>query len=56
MDERTRPTVGVVTPDLLGASSGLEFLRGIIDGKYPVTPYRRERPPAGARNDDVPGL
>jgi uncharacterized protein (TIGR00369 family) len=38
MDERTRPTVGVVTPDLLGASSGLEFLRGIIDGKYPVPP------------------
>ena len=38
MDERTRPTVGVVTPDLLGASSGLEFLRGIIEGKYPVPP------------------
>lgn len=38
MDQRTRPTVGVVTPDLLGASSGLEFLRGIIDGKYPVPP------------------
>jgi uncharacterized protein (TIGR00369 family) len=38
MDERTRPTVGVLTPDLLGASSGLEFLRGIIDGKYPVPP------------------
>jgi uncharacterized protein (TIGR00369 family) len=38
MDQRTRPTVGVVTPDLLEASSGLEFLRGIIDGKYPVPP------------------
>lgn len=38
MDERTRPTVGVVTPDLLGASSGLEFLRGIVDGKHPVPP------------------
>ena len=38
MDDRTRPTVGVVTPDLLGASSGLEFLRGIIDGKHPAPP------------------
>jgi Domain of unknown function (DUF4442) len=38
MDARTRPTVGVVTPDLLGTSSGLEFLRGIIDGKHPVPP------------------
>ena len=38
MDERTRPTVGVVTPDLLGGSSGLEFLRGIIDGKHPIPP------------------
>ena len=38
MDARTRPTVGVVTPDLLGAGSGLEFLRGIIDGKHPIPP------------------
>ena len=38
MDERTRPTVGVVTPDLLGGSSGLEFLRGVMDGKHPVPP------------------
>ena len=38
MDVRTRPTVGGVTPDLLGAGSGLEFLRGIIDRKHPVPP------------------
>src|SRR3974390_1259927 len=38
MDERTKPTIGVVTPDLLGGESGREFLRGIIDGRYPVPP------------------
>jgi uncharacterized protein (TIGR00369 family) len=38
MDERTRPTVGVVTPDLLAGQSGLEFLRGIMDGRYPAPP------------------
>ena len=38
MDERTRPTVGVVTPDLLGASSGLEFLRGSSTGNIRYRP------------------
>jgi len=38
MDERTRPTIGVVTADILGRESGLEFLRGVIDGRYPVPP------------------
>jgi uncharacterized protein (TIGR00369 family) len=38
MDDRTKFIVGVVPVDTLGSESGLEFLRGVIDGRHPVPP------------------
>jgi hypothetical protein len=38
--EQSFPTlsIGVVTPDVLGSLSGLEFLQGIVDGRLPAPP------------------
>ena len=38
MDDRTKFTVGVVPTEALAAVSGLTFLHGVIDGRYPVPP------------------
>jgi uncharacterized protein (TIGR00369 family) len=38
MDDRTKWRIGVVPVEALGAESGLEFLRGVIDGRHPVPP------------------
>ncbi len=38
MDDRTKLTIGVVPIDTLATVSGLVFLRGVIDGRYPVPP------------------
>lgn len=32
---------GVVPRDVLGRESGLDFLRGLIDGRHPVPPFAR---------------
>jgi uncharacterized protein (TIGR00369 family) len=38
MDVRTKPVVGVVPVDVLAQAPGLEFLRGVIDGRHPMPP------------------
>jgi uncharacterized protein (TIGR00369 family) len=38
MDQRTRSTSGIVPIEALAAVPGLEVMRGIIDGRYPVPP------------------
>jgi uncharacterized protein (TIGR00369 family) len=38
MDERTVQRIGVVPVGVLARESGLEFLRGLIDGRHPVPP------------------
>jgi uncharacterized protein (TIGR00369 family) len=38
MDDRTKMTIGVVPMETLAAESGLDFLRGVTDGRYPVPP------------------
>src|SRR5215470_18992394 len=38
MDDRTKFIIGVVPVEMLGSESGLEFLRGVIDGRHPVPP------------------
>jgi uncharacterized protein (TIGR00369 family) len=32
------PEVGVVSPDILKSVSGLDFLRGVIEGRFPIPP------------------
>jgi uncharacterized protein (TIGR00369 family) len=38
MDQRTRSTIGIVSIEELAAAPGLDLLRGIIDGRYPIPP------------------
>jgi len=38
MDDRTKFIIGVVPIETLAAGSGLEFLRGIMEGRHPVPP------------------
>jgi hypothetical protein len=38
MDQRTRSTIGIVPIEELASAPGLELLRGIIDGRYPIPP------------------
>jgi uncharacterized protein (TIGR00369 family) len=38
MDERTKASVGVVPIEVLAATSGLDFLRGLIEGHHPAPP------------------
>src|SRR5215470_4318061 len=38
MDSRTKSTIGIVSIEELAAVPGLDLLRGIIDGRYPIPP------------------
>src|SRR5207253_9224148 len=38
MDDRTKWTIGVVPIETLAAEAGLDFLRGVIDGRHPAPP------------------
>ena len=38
MDQRTMSTIGIVPIEELASAPGLELLRGIIDGRYPIPP------------------
>ena len=38
MDQRTKATIGIVSIEELAAAPGLDLLRGIIDGRYPIPP------------------
>ena len=38
MDQRTKSTIGIVSIEELAAVPGLDLLRGIIDGRYPIPP------------------
>ena len=38
MDQQTRSTIGIVSIEELAAAPGLDLLRGIIDGRYPIPP------------------
>lgn len=37
--ELTERTVGVVTPEILFAEDGLSFVRGMMNGRHPTSPY-----------------
>jgi uncharacterized protein (TIGR00369 family) len=38
MDDRTKLTIGVVRMETLAAEAGLEFLRGVMEGRHPAPP------------------